>query len=340
MPEMTSLNVENLFYIFNSLEIPPGGFQMPSFSAMPVNDSKMNFIAKSSNGDPVLLIALMDTSMISNIVPPITLEHLVVDHGVRCKIHHKNGVTQEMIFSVIRCVNADKLLQQYFFHSLIPIVSYLPQRPTASDISKMINVLADLFYRLSQLGIKSIQGIWAELFLIVWSRHPEVLIEAWHPHPNDKYDFAYGRERVEVKSSSSGLRVHHFSFEQLNPPDEIQVVIASIFVEEVSNGHSVFDLVENIRLKIRQDSMLTMKIDKIVSTAIGNDWRRANELRFDFERAKSSLFFYNPHSVPTVLSPLPSEVTLVHFQSDLSFSTPIKLDTMDNKGILFSSLKD
>ena len=78
----------------------------------------------------------------------------------------------------------------------------------------------------------TVNGLWSELFLIENSTNPKELINYWHNLPEEKFDFNAGKERIEVKSSSSFERKHIFSAEQLNPPSDTQVLIASVFLKQ------------------------------------------------------------------------------------------------------------
>lgn len=63
----------------------------------------------------------------------------------------------------------------------------------------------------------SIQGLWAELFVISIASNPEYLLKAWHSSLNDVYDFNDGIDKIEVKSTSKSHRIHKFSYDQLSP---------------------------------------------------------------------------------------------------------------------------
>ena len=91
--------------------------------------------------------------------------------------------------------------------------------------------LIELFRAMTTPSRKSVQGLWAELFLIAQSRQPTILVDAWHMLPEDRYDFAMDDQRIEVKSFSGSLRQHHFSLEQLQPPEGVKTLIASMLVE-------------------------------------------------------------------------------------------------------------
>lgn len=319
--------------LFDSLAAPEN--LPPWFTAIHVPNRQRDLIGKNHKGEPVVLIVATGPPLP---VAPIALAHLSVDHSIRCRIQEPDGTTIEELFSVARCTNGDRTMYEYFLRSTVPIIQTLPPAPTCQDISKAVSYLAELFSRLSQPSRKSVQGVWAELFLIASSTRPVTLIEAWHKTPHDLYDYARGVERIEVKSASGGVRAHHFSFDQLHPKKPYRVLVASMLVEQSNNGKSIYDLIEDVQERIVTRPDLIVRINDIVGAALGSTWRQASRLKFDSERARSSLLFYEPRSIPSVPAPLPLGLSKLHFQSDLSFANPLALQTLKNGNLLFDAL--
>jgi len=164
---------------------------------------------------------------------------------------------------------------------------------------------------------KPIQGLWAELFIISRAANPSAMIRAWHSTPDDRYDFCEGTQRVEVKSATGGLRIHTFSLAQLRPPEGAMVIVASLFAERSAGGQNVFDLIRVIQSKI-SDHHLLARMDQTVAETLGEDWRRAEDLRFDRELAGGSLRFYETVDIPCINGDIPAQVTDVRFRSDLT----------------------
>ena len=150
---------------------------------------------------------------------------------------------------------------------------------------------------------------------------PEILIKAWHNIPTAKYDFVMGRDKVEVKSTSSEIRKHHFSLDQLSPSQHSRVIIASAIVRESAQckeGLSVRDLYNKISNKINSiDAQMHMM--KVIAETIGTDIHRLNEIFFDYVEACDTLRFYDSKDIPgvdkTAVNP---GVSSVGFDSDLS----------------------
>lgn len=319
----------DLFFTFKKLPTPTKG-NLQSFSAVQIDDTAHR-IGKDISGWPVLLI---NTTSGQN-SPQIHLEHLEVQHLVRCRItiDKKN---EEGIFTVVRCMDADNELIRYFFNFIDPILKTLGPNPTLDSISRAINHLVELFRVLTQPPTKSVAGLWAELFVIRDAKDPISLLNAWHANPEEKYDFNDNAQRVEVKSTSKRDRIHHFSLEQLTPPAGSKVIIASLYVEGSGGGLSINDLVQEIKNLISEKPELIEKLDNVVFRTLGNALSQSMNCRFDRQLAQESLRIFEANSIPKISEPIPSEISDVHFRVDLSRCRPLSKQELTDAGGIFS----
>ena len=307
------------------------------FAAQFFPNRTSDFVAKDKEGYPAILIAVPQSDR-SRMASPVVLEHLTAQHNLQCRLRQPDGRIHNGTFTVIKCVNADRELKRYFLEIMFPVVQTLPSSPSQVDISSLISHVAELFRNIVLPGRKSIQGLWAELFLIAYAKNPDFLVQAWHKTPKDLYDFCVGAERVEMKSSSSIVRAHHFSYSQLNPEGDVRVLVASIFVEEADTGKSIYDLVELIKKKIRSAPQLVQRVDQVVAATLGSGWKKALHLRFDNEMAGRSLVYFDVADIPSIQGPLPPEISHVHFKSDLSGIEPVDLKSIAGESKLFLAL--
>lgn len=330
--------VPDLLSLFNSLRPPPespdGGIR---FAAHRLMGYPNHHVGKDASGSPALLVAVRPDAL--HMRPaPIVLEHLMVQHDVECQLQQPDGTVRTGCFSVIRCVGADRVLHEYFIRAVMPVVLKIPVSPAQADVAQAISSLVELFRLLTMPPRKTIQGLWAELFIIVQSSDPAQLIRSWHVVPEDRYDFCAGRHRIEVKSTTGRLRCHHFSLEQLRPPLGTTVLVASLFVERVAGGETVFDLVERLRLRVYEYPRLLAHIDQVVGATLGSGWRQATEFRFDRELAADSLRFFEAAVIPCINLQPPPEVTEVRFRSDLSRTPATDLAARALEGGLFQAI--
>ena len=312
----------NLFTLFERLKrLHDQDGMGTQFVAYPIPNYKKHRIARDQDGAPCLLISCNATDGIQH--APIHLEHLGINHNEYCQIVRPDRSQETGYFTVIRCINADRLLQRYFLRVAGSLIVALGANPSSRAITESIGYLIKLFRAAIASPRKTVQGLWAELFLIYNASDPYLLTAAWHTTPRDRYDFSDRNQRIEVKSASNHIRRHHFSLEQLNPPTDVTVLIASLFVEPSSSGISLAQLIDGITSYLRSDADLLLHLEKVIGLTLGASWRNVMDLKFDQNIANQSLHYIESTRITRISSALPDAVSEVHFKSDLTGLAPI-----------------
>lgn len=305
----------DLVQIFDSLSAPSANVGLGRFCAHPIPGYPACAVGKDTSGNPVLLVQAENA--LPGVAAPLVLEHLCVVHLVNCRIQAEDQSELQRTLSVIRCTDTDRAFHEYFLRCLHPVVASLPERPSREEVSHAVERLVDLFRRMTETPRKTVTGLWAELFVIARSCDPACLLDAWHSIPEERFDFALGADRLDVKAASGGLRFHHFALEQLRPLARVRVLIASLFAERTQGGTSLNDLIDDIRARVADPDLL-IRLDSIVAQTLGQDWRVMQETRFDLQQAIQSFRFVDAVTIPSVASPTPAEVSAVHFRVDLT----------------------
>ncbi len=323
---------------FESLPLPlPSTKSSCSFSAVPLAADSAHKLGKDEGGCPCLLVATGPASKAQTRVP-LVLENLAVLFDLRCQVSSPTAPTQTGTFTVLKCVAADAVVRSYFV-SLLPGISAAIGR--SSDRAKVAAVIADLVELFRALGAgpkKEIQGLWGELLLIHEAKNPLTLAEAWHSEPGDRYDFNRGPERVEVKTTSQAPRRHHFTLDQLCPPNGTRLVVASLVVQRSGAGKSVFDLLDGICEKTRPQPQLYVRLARQVHQTLGDSWQSARTVRFDYEAARQSVRYFDSVRIPKVGLPLSEGVSKVSFVADVEGIQPLSAKILSGSGALFRSL--
>jgi hypothetical protein len=318
--------------LFDKLDVP-ASTDKGTLNAVRVVKSDWR-VCKDLEGRPGLLLpASSEGGSVANYL----LQHLQVVGSLPCRIVDEDGQTISGHFASIRCLSGDREIQEYFLHVAEMLVDALPLNASASDVLEAIERLVALFRAISQPSRKSAAGLWGELFLIVNSREPYVLLKSWHGEANEEVDFSDGRQRLEVKCSSDGTRRHHFSLEQLTPPSGSNQVVASMLLEAAAGGKSLKELWEMAREVASGDSDLLYKIESSCAAMLGPDWQDSVDFKYDEQRATESLRFYDVQDVPKIQTELPRGVTEVRFKSDLDLATPLRIEDLGGMGTLYGS---
>lgn len=326
----------NLIDLFDTISPIGGSSGEKKFNAITIPEYPNFRIAVDNESNPVLLI-VNGTSRNSFGLKNFKLKYLQLEHDIVCKILEDDKDVLQT-FTVITFTCSDRNLQEYFLRIAETLIKALGAKPTPQQFIDSINGLVKIFQTLSETPSKTIHGLWTELFLIDNCGHPATLLNYWHAASEEKFDFNSGIEKIEVKSNSQFERKHIFSSEQLNPPLDTKVLIASIFIRQNSTGLNIQDLAVSITAKI-EDDILIDKLNGIIFKTLGNSLEQSIKIRYDYNIAVESLRFYDCQEVRKIKEPcIPKEVTEVKYKTDMSQITSIDVNSLVNKGILFASL--
>lgn len=307
------------------------------FSASSIPGVPGHRIAKDSAGEPLLLINTAPGG--DRLPPPIRLENLGVDYGVHCRIWQGKQIVEEGTFTVVRCLSSDPDIATHFLRVGGPFLGCLGPNPIPAQVSHLLDTLVALFRALSEPPRRSVQGLWAELYLIAQARDSRAMLKAWHTQPGERYDFSSGSQRIEVKCAVGRARAHHFSLEQLSPPDMSDVLIASVCTERSGGGTSVGNLLADIRTRLDSDPDQLLRVEFIVGATLGNSLVRALGEAYDLEMAQQSLRFFDVAVIPRPGGSIPREVSDVRFVADLTHVEPVDITLFTEvKGLIEAAL--
>lgn len=314
--------------IYENLPLPKNQ-NLHSYSAKAIKGFENHRIGKNYLDNPSLLIFVSEQEK-DFFIANQSLFNITISHNLKCEIEFDNKTIQNN-FSVVSYTGQDSDIKDIFLSTSQILVKSLGQKPSNSKIKFVVGKFIELFKSLKEVPKKSLQGLWAELFVIEQSKQPEKLIIGWHSIPEEKFDFSFGKLRLEVKSSSTEIRVHHFSFSQLNPINNTEIIIASILVNINAGGISLEEILERINNRLNNYPKQKEKLNLLVYSVLGTDIDKINEVKFDYQLAQESFKFYSSTEIPKIKNKdIPKEVSNVKFISNLlnSKSIDTKIDEL------------
>lgn len=172
------------------------------------------------------------------------------------------------------------------------------------SIIELTNDLIEMYKINSSKDSLSEQGLWGELFTIIYlSKNLNINIGSyWHSDNLNKYDFSFNENtKLEVKTTKKEVREHRFSHEQVYT--NYDVIISSVQVRKDDNGLTVIDLYNEVSKLFNSKYDLLIKIEKELKKLDMN-----NLDKYDFEYSNNNIKFYLNKNIPHFNNPEPSGV--------------------------------
>lgn len=328
---MRTMNKTELIQKFLDLKTRP--HTEDGFNAVVISDDSSHRLGISPEGYPIFFIDCSTRDRVSD----INLKLFKVLFNRQCTISDTNSdISLDGVFSIIQLNSLNPDFQKYFLEVVYLLLLRLDNKPSVGVLKAEVSKLLSIFTSVKSISKEVVRGLWAELIVIKLSSNPSYLIRSWHVVPEDKFDFNDGNDKIEVKSTNSSKREHTFAIEQLNPNPGSKLLIASMFVSQTGVGKNVFDIIDEISLRITDVDVL-FKLREETTQTIGANVEEVAKMFFDESASTDSLQFFDFASIPAIrLADVPSGVSSVHFRSDLTEVLPI--EHFDQDSTLFNSL--
>ena len=162
------------------------------------------------------------------------------------------------------------------------------------SVVDLTNDLIEMYKITSHKDALSEQGLWAELFTILYIKNKyDINISCyWHNDNYNKYDFSFSENlKLEVKSTKKEIREHRFSHEQLYT--DYDVVISSVQLRKDDNGYTVLDLYSQVEDLFASKYDLLTKIEKEIRKL-----DKDNLDKYDFSFSNNNTKFYLNKEIP------------------------------------------
>lgn len=326
-----------LFGLYDGITVPCGDNKEAScFAVRRVPGHEAYFVGKDTGDRACLLVET--TSGPGRKPPPIRLENLDAQFELACQIIDGEGPAREDLFTVVRCRSSEPETIRYFLSVCRIFMRHLGDHPSRSALAAAVRRLASIFQNIRKPPVRSLNGLFGELFFISRSRFPARAVAAWRIDPTSRFDFAVGDVRIDVKTSATRIRKHSFSYEQCNPPPNTHAIVASLMIERIPGGTSIDDLVVAIEGRISRDPELVLKLHEVVTSTLGTELSESLRVTFDRRLAENSLTFFDFREIPAVRGEIPSRVSDVHFTVDLTGHAPLPLEALTDRDPYFWDL--
>lgn len=148
----------------------------------------------------------------------------------------------------------------------------------------------------------TITGLLGELLVISASKDPGLAVDFWHSNTDDKFDFSGSNFRLEVKSTISTYRNHHFSSHQIpgNVPEKTYV--ASVQIVRVETGTKLLDLISIVTARLSKGH--SEKVIEVIRKTLKVPFELISDYQFDLDASLRGIKLIKASNIP---SPSPAQ---------------------------------
>lgn len=272
-----------------------------------------------SEGNPIFTIQSFHPMMRQQLQ---STRKLVLSSNLKCQAFI-GDVPIEMTVHMLTCLSRIYEEQIAFIRLTKAFIPHFTNdKPHIAN--ELFSALVNLFSRSGQSSEAELQGLYAELCVILFfDREGINLCNYWQKQEKMNFDFSISNsKRIEVKSTVRAERIHHFRHEQLLS-DLYDIIIVSLLLRKDDAGTSLFSLINQVRSAHAEDFDSLLYIDRLIKNISEDDLRR---VRYDDEYTKEHLRFYPAAKIPRFDEVQPDGVTHTEYDSDLSASECVLYD--------------
>jgi hypothetical protein len=193
------------------------------------------------------------------------------------------------------------------------------------DLSSLITSLEDYFKTTPDPDRKKIQiGVFGELLVVkfLYDAGYQEITEKYHQNFYSKHDVEISDKlRMEIKTSDTERRIHHFKHNQICRND-VKVIVASSLLEPSKEGLSLYDLFNEV-LGIYKDADAILSLKKLMIRCGVSE--EDHGLCFALEKALNDLKFYEAEKLPHLPFEETNGVTGVEYDVDCQLADDISV---------------
>lgn len=237
--------------------------------------------------------------MMKSSLPQITPVHqetksLRFVFNKKCVLHFE-GKTNVEVMHVLTCKN-NELEKIMAFIRLTKSFSTDDTKFDQYYLAKLFSAISALFDKQRQVSESEMQGLFAELYVILYLRNIGCdIAQYWQSYNKMKFDFSLdAQRRLEIKSTLKVERIHHFRHEQLLS-NLYDIKIVSVMLRKNDCGISLGNVVEKIRTLYSNNFALILHIENTVSQVDDN---LLYSIRYDQTYLKNNIRFYDATDIP------------------------------------------
>jgi len=241
-----------------------------------------------------------------------------------------DGSQKTGVFHSLICESIDQSDKSAFLDSIEAFLSQ--NKNLLSAIQNIVPFFRSLIRLFAISPAKDLEnerkGLWGELFLMREIKGYKFWVPFWHSEVTRTFDFTEREKKLEIKTSSGGERIHHFSHNQIFTLNQDKILIVSILVENDEIGLSLRQLINDCKAEIF-DTPYYLKLEKSIRYSGMNNSSESGP-KYNLNSAKQKISWFQSIDVPHFCLPEPPGVSNTTYRVDLSRAPKLGVDGINN----------
>lgn len=309
------MDYEELKNLLNTLPVPQEGFRFFSY------DANNSYFGKDSNGNIAFAIESNNKKLKSFIQSTNNLAYFF-NLNAQCYFEERTSIKT---IHILLCKNSKEEIIDAFLRLTQAFAISNPN--DHRYLTKLFSELTLLFSKETVSQEKELQGLFAELFTILYFNEQNCdLAPFWQSKDKMKFDFSINEnKRIEVKSTIKSNRIHRFKHEQLLS-DLYDIKVISFMFQKNDCGYSLKDLINDILIKYSSNLALILHIENLIKNV---DDSILSSLKYDKPYTIQNVKIFNAIDIPHFYEQNPEGVANTEYDCDLTNIVPVSVEQLD-----------
>ncbi len=204
-----------------------------------------------------------------------------------------------------------------FLKIFIRLTDAIDDKLSDDELLNFFLCLKELFSNEIKKSVKDLQGLYGELYTMTYlmDNYKIDISKFYQSEDKRKFDFSISEvKKVEVKTTTLPLRIHHFNLEQLNTL-RYEIMVVSIMLQKDDSGLSLMNLVGKTKKLFSNNLKLLIHIENMIKN-IDDDV--LDSLKYNTRFLDENIKVVNAVDIPKIKEKTNEGVFNVEFDSDLS----------------------
>jgi hypothetical protein len=232
-------------------------------------------------------------------LPAMRFRNLRIEYSSQYRLEIDGDLVTRS-FTLLKLITPDSHLRNSFSKVVSAAIEVLPAHPTTSDVRSQVANIIELFAEAPKVSQAVLVGLFGELAFIRYAPNPDAAANAWHSSPLEKSDFNFATKSIEVKTTTSDIRVHSIREHQLHQPEK-PIYVCSVRLTPDAAGKNLVEFFTETLTHLSHISQ--QNVINVFFKTIGLEYDDILDLKFSVLGGDSDILLFQATDLPRPTSP-------------------------------------